>query len=201
MDYIFAERADKTKRPEGSVFMRKKQSPDLPAPREQAGARIPEAFTLVELLVVISIITILVALAMPAFVKARELARRTSCKNNLRQIFIAIENYRTRWDRYPPGRDTNVISRPGGRIGFGYLVPDDVGDMGVFFCPSASEITRGEYGVGDEEMGLVSARCSYTYRGDGQLASDYNGANNVNHKGRYLNLLAYDGHVEGRKLP
>ncbi|MHC4711792.1 MAG: type II secretion system protein [Planctomycetota bacterium] len=170
------------------------------APGGQTGARVPAAFTLVELLVVMSIIGLLVALAMPAFVKARELARRTSCKNSLRQIGIAIENYRTRWDDYPPGHHTNIISQPGRRVGLGHLAPDDVGDMGVFFCPSASEITRGAFEVGDEKMGKVSARCSYKYRPTGALVSDYNGPDNVNHKGKYINLLKHDGRVEGRRL-
>ncbi|WP_206028628.1 DUF1559 domain-containing protein [Thalassoroseus pseudoceratinae] len=61
-------------------------------------------FTLIELLVVIAIIAILIALLLPAVQQAREAARRTQCKNNLKQIALAIENYESTFSVYPPGR-------------------------------------------------------------------------------------------------
>ncbi len=61
------------------------------------------AFTLVELLVVIAIIGILVSLLLPAVQAAREAARRASCKNNLKQIGLAMHNYETSHRTLPPG--------------------------------------------------------------------------------------------------
>lgn len=80
--------------------------------RELATGR-RQAFTLVELLVVIAIIGILVAMLLPAVQSARESARRTTCKNSLRQIGLAALNYESANQRLPPGylaTDTNFFN-------------------------------------------------------------------------------------------
>jgi prepilin-type N-terminal cleavage/methylation domain-containing protein len=69
----------------------------LPSPRS------PHGFTLVELLVVITIIAILIAMTLPAVMASRETARRTSCLSNLSRIGMALGNYESAHAMLPPG--------------------------------------------------------------------------------------------------
>lgn len=62
-----------------------------------------QGFTIIELLVVIAVIAVLVALLLPAVQAAREAARRSTCKNNLKQIGLALHNYQDRSLLFPPG--------------------------------------------------------------------------------------------------
>ena len=65
--------------------------------------RFRSAFTLIELLVVIAIIAILIALLLPAVQQAREAARRSTCKNNLKQLGLGLHNYHDNNKMLPPG--------------------------------------------------------------------------------------------------
>lgn len=69
----------------------------MPTTRRNAG------FTLIELLVVIAIIAVLIALLLPAVQMAREAARRSECRNNLKQLALALNNYEATHHVYPMG--------------------------------------------------------------------------------------------------
>ena len=73
--------------------------------------RHPRGFTLIELLVVIAIIAILIALLLPAVQQAREAARRTQCRNNMKQLTLALHNYHEVANAFPPGNvDKNDLT-------------------------------------------------------------------------------------------
>jgi prepilin-type N-terminal cleavage/methylation domain-containing protein/prepilin-type processing-associated H-X9-DG protein len=87
-------------------------------------------FTLIELLVVIAIIAVLIALLLPAVQQAREAARRSQCKNNFKQIAIAMHNYHDMMQTFPPG----MINSPAaaGTTGTGWA-------WGTFILPGMDQ--------------------------------------------------------------
>lgn len=70
----------------------------------------PAGFTLIELLVVIAIIAVLIALLLPAVQQAREAARRTQCKNNMKQMGLAVHNYESTFSVFPSSGEFTIFS-------------------------------------------------------------------------------------------
>jgi len=157
-------------------------------------------FTLIELLVVIAIIAVLIALLLPAVQQAREAARRSQCKNNMKQLGLAVHNYHEIHNMIPPG--LMVFESPPGNGGFAgqgtgvFLLPFieqsnlynrydhnkgfDHADnqvvtrtpIPVYQCPSTPDSNR--------IMNSVNAFASFgggtTENGSKVAVSDYNGA-------------------------
>lgn len=99
---------------------------------QTCGQGVWRGFTLIEILVVLAIITLLAALLFPAFARARENARRTSCVNNLKQIALASQLYLQDNDRRYPPFPTN----DDGLNGWAWELQATIKNDDVFQCPS-----------------------------------------------------------------
>src|SRR4051812_15541458 len=100
------------------------------------------AFTLIELLVVIAIIAVLIALLLPAVQQAREAARRSQCKNNLKQLGLGLHNYHDQANMFPLGSigtGADILSVPRRPFTVGLLPHIDQANLyNLFVFDSAS---------------------------------------------------------------
>jgi prepilin-type N-terminal cleavage/methylation domain-containing protein len=95
-------------------------------------------FTIIELLVVVSIIALLVAILLPALQKARESAKQVVCASQIRQQLLAVETYKIDRDgEYPYLLQLNYHLKRSGQVGnLGLLHPDYVTSEDIFLCPA-----------------------------------------------------------------
>lgn len=89
--------------------------------RQCCDANTRAGFTLIEICVVVAIIGVLIAILLPAVQQAREAARRITCSNNLRQLGVALHNFHSSHQRFPPGRGDPI---PGVFSAHAYLLQD-----------------------------------------------------------------------------
>lgn len=96
---------------------------------------IRSGFTLIELLVVIAIIAVLIALLLPAVQQAREAARRTTCKNNLKQLGLALHNYHDVHNTFPAGQLLAATRNANGSLFYGNEGRDGMWTWSAFLLP------------------------------------------------------------------
>lgn len=118
-----------------------------------------QAFTLVELLIVISIIALLATVLFPAFARARENARRISCASNLKQLGLGITQYIQDFDE---GFPVSFYAAASGSTGFAdgqnwaSRLFDYTKSWQIFVCPSAVKATAGSIPVGNSDSNYLS---------------------------------------------
>ncbi len=129
------------------------------------GTRV-HGFTLIELLVVIAIIAILIALLLPAVQQAREAARRTQCRNNLKQIGLALHNYHDVHLVFPPGYIAGQVAETdpasvetGTGFAWGVMILPQLEQTALFDHFDFNEVTTDAHNLEHGQTRLVAFRC------------------------------------------
>ncbi len=125
-------------------------------------------FTLLEVLVVTSVISLLLSVMLPSLSKARESARRTVCVANLKHIGVGLFSYSTDNRDLGPAimrrlgttAPRSLLSRPGQLVNLGRLSPDEIDDPELFYCPSQK---RFNFRAKPDELKLNNITGSYAY--------------------------------------
>lgn len=121
----------------------------------------PGAFTLIEILVVIAIISILASILFPVFARARENARRASCQSNLKQIGMGMMMYSQDYDERLVPQSIFGPGEHGGASNFywNYCIAPYVKSEQIYVCPSRSQTSLNYY---------KSPQTNYGYNRSGQ---------------------------------
>ena len=164
----------------------------------QRMSRRKRGFTLIELLVVIAIIAILIALLLPAVQQAREAARRTQCKNNLKQIGLALHNYHDVYNTFPPGYIDQATTSTNANLeahwGWGILIMPYIDQ-----APLANQLSVGNRGVADvlsvaADVRLLTAPLP-SFRCPSDTAPEVNSAKPTNDNGGTAVQVASSNYV------
>lgn len=181
------------------------------------------AFTLMEMLVVMSIVSVLLALLLPTLSMARGKSRSAACMSNLRQVGIAMEQYKDIYDNYVPKelfKGDVVLARsadgwsflpmacasvaPPSGSGPGATLDRFIGDPRVLLCPSRRNDATVSYGINGRVVDYVFRFSDVRNPSDtplvvdSQLKNAYNYSDlAIRHEG-CANILYLDGHVAAR---